>query len=52
MDTIRGCVAEDVTTIFGTTYDESMGDQLRITFVATGLDTDRARPQLGATVER
>lgn len=44
MDHIRGFAAEDATVIFGTAYDDSMGDQLRVTVVATGLG--RARPTL------
>ncbi len=44
MDHIRGFAAEDATVIFGTAYDESMGDSLRVTVVATGLG--RARPTL------
>lgn len=46
MDTIRGYAAEDATVIFGTAYDESMGDSLRVTVVATGLGRKQARPQL------
>ena len=46
MDTIRGYAAEDATVIFGTAYDESMGDNLRVTVVATGLGRAQARPQL------
>src|SRR5690625_1875121 len=37
MDTIRGYAADDATVIFGTAYDDSMGDDLRVTVVATGL---------------
>jgi cell division protein FtsZ len=44
MDHIRGFAADDATVIFGTAYDESMGDKLRVTVVATGLG--RARPTL------
>lgn len=46
MDTIRGYAAEDATVIFGTAYDDSMGDDLRVTVVATGLGRVQARPQL------
>lgn len=46
MDTIRSYAAEDATVIFGTAYDESMGENLRVTVVATGLGTKAARPQL------
>jgi cell division protein FtsZ len=44
MDHIRSFAAEDATVIFGTAYDETMGDSLRVTVVATGLG--RARPTL------
>jgi cell division protein FtsZ len=37
MNTIRGFAAEDATIIFGAVYDEDMGDELRVTVVATGL---------------
>lgn len=46
MDTIRGYAAEDATVIFGTAYDESMGENLRVTVVATGLGRSANRPQL------
>ena len=46
MDTIRGYAAEDATVIFGTAYDESMGENLRVTVVATGLGRQNSRPQL------
>ncbi|MBV6306713.1 cell division protein FtsZ [Candidimonas humi] len=54
MDTIRSYAAEDATVIFGTAYDESMGENLRVTVVATGLGRANAvasRPQLVATNE-
>ena len=37
MNTIREFAAEDATIIHGAVYDESMGDELRVTVVATGL---------------
>jgi cell division protein FtsZ len=37
MNTIRAFAAEDATVIFGTVKEESMGDDLRVTVVATGL---------------
>jgi cell division protein FtsZ len=37
MNTIREFAAEDATVIFGTVCEESMGDGLRVTVVATGL---------------
>jgi cell division protein FtsZ len=54
MDTIRSYAAEDATVIFGTAYDESMSENLRVTVVATGLGRNEAvasRPQLVATNE-
>lgn len=49
MDIIQGYAAEDAHVIFGTAYDESMGDSLRVTVVATGLGRTQARPQLVET---
>ena len=49
MDIIRGYAAEDATVIFGTAYDETMGQDLRVTVVATGLGRAKARPQLVQT---
>ncbi|MEQ4618969.1 MAG: cell division protein FtsZ [Corticimicrobacter sp.] len=46
MDTIRVHASEDATVIFGTAYDESMGEDLRVTVVATGLGRAVSRPQL------
>jgi len=43
MNTIRAFAAEDATVIFGTVKDESMGEQLRVTVVATGLGRSAAR---------
>jgi cell division protein FtsZ len=43
MNTIRRYAAEDAHIIFGAAYDEGLGDQLRVTVIATGLS--RARPQ-------
>ncbi|HUN91240.1 MAG TPA: cell division protein FtsZ [Burkholderiaceae bacterium] len=37
MNTIRAFAADDATVIFGTVTDEEMGDNLRVTVVATGL---------------
>ncbi len=45
MNTIRAFAAEDATVIFGTVKDESMGDELRVTVVATGLGRTAARKQ-------
>ncbi len=46
MDHIRSFASEDATVIFGTAYDDSMGDNLRVTVVATGLGRAQSRPQL------
>lgn len=34
---IRACASEEATVIYGFVYDESLGDDLRVTVVATGL---------------
>lgn len=39
MNTIRRYAADDAHVIFGTAYDESLGDQLRVTVIATGLSS-------------
>jgi len=43
MAAIRGYAADDATVIFGTVYDDSLGDALRVTVVATGLNNPLAR---------
>ncbi len=43
MAAIRGYAADDATVIFGTVYDESLGDALRVTVVATGLNSPQSR---------
>ena len=43
MDTIRLYAAEDATIIFGAAFDESLGDKMRVTVIATGLGTAAAR---------
>jgi cell division protein FtsZ len=42
MAAIRGYAADDATVIFGTVYDDSLGDALRVTVVATGLNHPQA----------
>src|SRR6185436_16919721 len=37
MNTIRSFAAEDATVIFGSVIDDNMGENLRVTIVATGL---------------
>jgi len=43
MNTIRACASSDAHVIFGTAYDESLGDQMRVTVVATGLSRQGQR---------
>ena len=45
MNTIRRYAAEDAHVIYGTAYDESLGDQLRVTVIATGLSSARRQEQ-------
>ncbi|MFN4264576.1 MAG: cell division protein FtsZ [Aquabacterium sp.] len=49
MNTIRRYAAEDAHVIYGTAYDESLGDQLRVTVIATGLSAGK-RQQAPMTV--
>jgi cell division protein FtsZ len=46
MDHISGFASPEATVIFGTAYDDSMGDNLRVTVVATGLGRVQGRPQI------
>jgi len=43
MNTIRKFASSDAHVIYGTAYDESLGDQIRVTVVATGLSKQGAR---------
>jgi cell division protein FtsZ len=45
MNTIRRYAAEDAHIIYGAAYDDSLGDQLRVTVIATGLSRSSAKPQ-------
>ncbi|MDE2398763.1 MAG: cell division protein FtsZ [Burkholderiales bacterium] len=49
MNTIRRYAAEDAHVIFGTAYDESLGDQLRVTVIATGLSSIARRAESRTT---
>jgi cell division protein FtsZ len=49
METISAFAAEDATVIMGAVYDDTMGDNLRVTVVATGLGRVKQRPQLVQT---
>ena len=50
MNTIRGFAADDATIIYGGVFDETVGDDLRVTVIATGLGAPVAvrqgKPQL------
>jgi cell division protein FtsZ len=46
MNTIRKYAADDAHVIYGTAYDESLGDQLRVTVIATGLSSKRVAPPM------
>jgi cell division protein FtsZ len=45
MNTIRSFTAEDATIIYGSVIEESIGDGLRVTIVATGLGGAAAQRQ-------
>jgi cell division protein FtsZ len=50
MNTVRAFAADDATIIYGGVYDETLGDDLRVTVVATGLGLPlgarQSKPQL------
>jgi cell division protein FtsZ len=51
MNTIKRYAAEDAHIIYGTAYDESLGDQLRVTVIATGLSpANKVRQQAPLSV--
>ncbi|MFT4177965.1 MAG: cell division protein FtsZ, partial [Thermomonas sp.] len=53
--TIEGFASEDATVIIGTSLDHDMQDEVRVTVVATGLNTAAAtgrQPQRGETAAR
>jgi cell division protein FtsZ len=50
MNTIRRYAADDAHVIYGTAYDESLGDQLRVTVIATGLSPQRRQQQAPMSV--
>ena len=45
MNTIRAYASPDAHTIYGAAYDDSLGDDIRVTVVATGLSRQAARRQ-------
>jgi cell division protein FtsZ len=47
MNTIRRYAADDAHVIYGTAYDDSLGDQLRVTVIATGLSSLRKAQPVG-----
>ncbi|NDY92288.1 cell division protein FtsZ [Ideonella livida] len=50
MSTIGRYAAQDAHVIYGTAYEESLGDQLRVTVIATGLTSSKQRAQAPLTV--
>jgi len=50
MNAIRRYAAEDAHVIYGAAYDDSLGDQLRVTVIATGLSAQSRRAQAPLTV--
>ncbi len=49
MATVRAFAAEDASIAQGIAYDDNMGDEIRVTVVATGLGRARRAPQLVST---
>ncbi|MBP8163053.1 MAG: cell division protein FtsZ, partial [Propionivibrio sp.] len=45
MNTVREFAADDAHIIFGAVYDEGMGEEIRVTVVATGLGQAQSRRQ-------
>jgi hypothetical protein len=45
MNTVREFAADDAHIIFGAVYDEGMGEEIRVTVVATGLGQAQAKRQ-------
>jgi cell division protein FtsZ len=50
MNTIRMYAADDAHVIYGAAFDDSLGDQLRVTVIATGLSSVARRSQTPLTV--
>ncbi|SFM15194.1 cell division protein FtsZ [Variovorax sp. OV329] len=46
MNTIRAYASPDAHVIYGAAYDERLGDEMRVTVVATGLSRQAVKPQL------
>jgi len=47
MNTIRAFAAEDATIIYGGVYDDDVGEELRVTVIATGLGMPAALQRQG-----
>jgi len=52
MNTIRAYASPDAHVIYGTAYDDHLGDQIRVTVVATGLSRTRPKLQVMPTEHR
>ncbi len=50
MNTIRRYASDEAHVIYGTAYDETLGDQLRVTVIATGLSSAARRAQAPLSV--
>ncbi len=50
MNAVKRYAADDAHIIYGTAYDESLGDTLRVTVIATGLSSQRSRAQAPLSV--
>lgn len=51
MNTIKAYASEDAHVIYGAAYDDSLGDEIRVTVVATGLSRPGARRQAMSVVQ-
>ncbi|WP_338210469.1 cell division protein FtsZ [Lactiplantibacillus paraxiangfangensis] len=51
-DIVSQAATTDVNIIFGTSIDESLGDEVRVTVIATGIDQKQKEMQLGSTSSR
>jgi cell division protein FtsZ len=50
MNTIRRYAADDAHVIYGAAYDDSLGDQMRVTVIATGLSPVKRQQQTPITI--
>ncbi|WP_318765915.1 cell division protein FtsZ [Lactiplantibacillus carotarum] len=51
-DIVSQAATTDVNIIFGTSIDESLGDEVRVTVIATGIDQKQKELQSGSSVSR